>query len=56
MNELTPEQFEELRKQYDLAVLGGKRIFVFLGAPILTDYAKYLLEYRELQDKGMEQQ
>jgi hypothetical protein len=54
MNDLTPEQLEELRKAYEMAVLADKKIFVFMGSPILTDYAGYLLDHARLQDKGME--
>ena len=37
--------FIELRKEYDNAVKMKKKSFMFHGLTIITQYAKYLLEY-----------
>ena len=50
----TPARVKQLRKQYDKAVAAGSKEFVFETGdpkhprwPVLTAYAKYLLEYLE---------
>ena len=47
-----PDRYYKLfkRAHYD-ALKGGVKVFEFGGIPILTDYAKYLLEYQELLRK-----
>ena len=41
----TPEKVKALRKYYNLAVKDGREQFTFAGHVLLTEYAKYLLEY-----------
>ena len=42
---------EELQNAYIQAVAEGKRVFLLNDVPILTDYAKYLIEYMLMQSK-----
>ena len=46
-NELhvTREVYLRLKKRYEQAVAAGEETFVFDGHELLTNYAKYLLEY-----------
>ena len=41
----TPEVRDALRKEYEAAVERGDESFEFRDVPLLTDYAKYLLEF-----------
>lgn len=41
------DKVKSLRKEYDKAVKEGKDVFVFEGQELVTNYAKYLLEYLE---------
>ena len=41
----------EFRKAYDNAIDKGFAIFIFEGQRVLTDYAKYALEYADLKLK-----
>ena len=43
--EVTPALRDELRAAYDKAVEQGAESFVFERVPLVTDYAKYVLEY-----------
>jgi hypothetical protein len=43
--EWTPEMRDRLRKDYEKAVNAKAERFEFDGIPLVTDYAKYLLEY-----------
>jgi len=45
----TRQKLEELRNQHDHARAMGMKQFEFHGNPLLTDYAKYLIEYLEMQ-------
>jgi hypothetical protein len=40
-----------LQQQYHEALAAGKKQFVFMDRDILTDYAKYMIEY--LKTKGL---
>jgi hypothetical protein len=40
-----------LQKQYHEALAAGEKQFVFMDRDILTDYAKYMIEY--LKTKGL---
>lgn len=37
--------YEQLQKEYDFAVKNNKKTFSFLGNELLTEYAKYMIEY-----------
>ena len=37
--------FLRLKKEYQNAVVNSKNTFIFDGNELLTDYAKYLIEY-----------
>ena len=37
--------FSRLKKEYQNAVVNSKNTFIFDGNELLTDYAKYLIEY-----------
>ena len=37
--------FSRLEKEYQNAVVNSKNTFIFDGNELLTDYAKYLIEY-----------
>ena len=41
----TPALRDELRAAYDKAVEQGAESFIFEGKPLVTAYAKYVLEY-----------
>jgi|LauGreDrversion4_2_1035121.scaffolds.fasta_scaffold64245_2 hypothetical protein len=41
----TPETFENLRKSYQTALQNKREVFKFEGHDLLTDYAKYLIQY-----------
>lgn len=45
----TPELRDELRREYHYARERGDTEFEFLGGLMLTDYAKYMLEYLDMQ-------
>lgn len=48
MIEFTPEVLEDLKTEYNKAVENGQEIFIFQGRhELLTDYAKYLIQYVE---------
>lgn len=44
----TPAKREELRKAYNEAREAGVDTFVFHDHELVTDYAKYLLEYLDM--------
>jgi len=41
----TPETFENLRKSYETALQYKTEVFKFQGHDLLTEYAKYLIQY-----------
>jgi hypothetical protein len=43
----TRAKLERLKKAYDRARLKGEHQFMFEGKALLTNYAKYLIEYLE---------
>ena len=47
----TYEKYRALKQQYEQALKDGKEEFTFEGHLLLVAYAKYLLEYLELQLK-----
>jgi hypothetical protein len=47
--EFTPRKREQLRAAYNEARDAGEDVFVFEGREYVTDYAKYLLEYLDIQ-------
>ena len=53
--EFTPALRDELRAAYDKAVEQGAEEFTFEGAPLVTDYAKYVLEYLDYQLARLEE-
>lgn len=47
--EFTPEKLAELKKAYSKAKEKGQNSFVFDDVELLVDYAKYLIQYLEMQ-------
>ena len=45
----TYELFLKLKKEYSIAVKQQRQTFEFEGHTLLTDYAKYLIEYLDSQ-------
>lgn len=45
----TPDKVKALRKAYAMAVETEAESFIFDGRELLTSYAKYLLEYLDMQ-------
>jgi len=43
------QTYRKLKKQYNKAVIQKKATFMFEGNELLVDYAKYLLQYMEMQ-------
>jgi len=50
--EFTDEKTQQLRDEYNKAVEQGKDSFTFHGRELVTDYAKYLLQYLTGQYEG----
>lgn len=48
---ITITDLPKFKKSYDKTVREGKKIFSYEGSEILTTYAKYLIEYMELNKK-----
>ncbi|MBA3548822.1 MAG: hypothetical protein H0T76_20255 [Nannocystis sp.] len=48
----TPAKIVALRTAHDAAVTGGQEQFKFEGHDVLTDYARYLLEYLKNRQAG----
>jgi hypothetical protein len=48
----TPDKLTQLRAKYDKARMQGHDQFKFEGETILVAYAKYLIEYLEMQFGG----
>ena len=48
---VTEENLNEFRKAYDKAIHDGVAVFMFEGQRVLTDYAKYALEYADMKMK-----
>ena len=44
---ITVNNFNQFKKSYDLALNEGKEVFIFEGSEVLTDYAKYVIQYFE---------
>ena len=51
---LTKEQYKEFVKLYKQAVKNNTKTFVFYGQILLTEYAKHLLTYYELQNDKLQ--
>lgn len=47
------EDLPELKKAFTQAWDEGRSQFEFKGAPILVDYARYLIEYLEIKQSQM---
>lgn len=45
----TPDKLTKLRKQYLEAIQNGQESFLFEGHEMLVCYAKYLIEYLDMQ-------
>lgn len=45
------ETYLNLKKEYGVSVKKGKESFVFEGKELLTDYAKYVIQYLETKFK-----
>ncbi len=41
------EKLVELKKMYETSVKNNVEVFIFEGNELLTDYAKYLIQYLE---------
>jgi hypothetical protein len=48
---MTPEVFKEFKKAYEKAAKDNVEIFLFHGQPVLTQYAKYLIQYHDVFPK-----
>jgi len=44
---VTEKNFQAFKKAYEQAVKDGAKVFTFERQDVLTDYAKYLIEYLE---------
>ena len=44
---ITEENYQEFRKLYEKAVKEKQDMFIYQGQDILTNFAKYLIEYHE---------
>jgi len=47
---INSKNFGEFKKLYNKAVEEKKEIFIFEGNEIVTNYAKYVIEYAEMQE------
>ena len=47
----TEKDLKELKRKYAEAMKSGSESFEFRGHPLLVSYAKYLIEYLEIQFK-----
>lgn len=47
----TKQKYKELKKRYDEAVANKEKSFMFGDQELVTDYAKYMLEYYEMMIK-----
>jgi hypothetical protein len=47
------EDLPELRKAFNKAWDEGRAQFEYKGTPLLTDYAKYLIEYLEIKQSQL---
>ena len=45
----TEKDLKELKRKYAEAMKSGSESFEFRGHPLLVSYAKYLIEYLEIQ-------
>lgn len=43
----TPAKYRKLKEAYGKARLEGREKFLFEGQVVVTDYAKYMIEYLE---------
>lgn len=46
-NTITKENYPAFKKEYEKAVSSDEKVFWFEGQQVLTDYAKYLVQYVE---------
>jgi len=53
--EFTPALRDKLQAAYNKAVEQGAESFIFQGTPLVTDYAKYVLEYLDYQLARLEE-
>lgn len=51
MLEFTPDLYEKLKKEYNKALEEEQESFEFEGREVLTNYAKYMVEYLNTQFK-----
>jgi hypothetical protein len=49
----TPHLFRKLKTAYRNAIRQGQDVFIFEGNEILTQYAKYLIEYLQTKFKNV---
>lgn len=47
------EDLPDLKKAFNKAWDEGRAQFEYKGAPLLTDYAKYLIEYLEIKQSQL---
>tara|TARA_S200002703_G_scaffold39372_1_gene34533 strand:+ start:3448 stop:3594 length:147 start_codon:yes stop_codon:yes gene_type:complete len=45
MKMINRQNILEFKKLYNSALNEGKELFIFNGSEVLTDYAKYVIEY-----------
>lgn len=45
--QIDKKDFEVLKNLYQEALSQGENSFIFMGKPVLTSYAKYLIQYLE---------
>jgi hypothetical protein len=46
--EMNEKTFNELKEEYKIAFCNKKDVFLFYNKELLTNYAKYLIEYLEI--------
>lgn len=54
MEYITPDEIRALKVAYEKAVKDGREEFIYKGHTLLTDYAKYLIEYLEINNKNQD--
>lgn len=45
MKMINRQNISEFKMLYNSAINEGKELFIFNGSKVLTDYAKYVIEY-----------
>lgn len=48
MKMINQQNISEFKMLYNGAVNEGKELFIFNGSEVLTDYAKYVIEYFDI--------